>query len=85
MMHTIRLLQSCEQIFKTGSLNIRVENRDELLDIKAGNWSYDEVMQKAETLIQSIEHYHSISKLPDFPDLGKTTKILVEIRETLYS
>jgi len=85
MMHTIRLLQSCEQIFKTGSLNIRVENRDELLDIKAGNWSYNEVMQKAETLIQSIEHYHSISKLPDFPDLGKTTKILVEIRETLYS
>lgn len=85
MMHTIRLLQSCEQIFKTSSLNIRVENRDELLDIKAGNWSYDEVMQKAETLIKSIEHYHSISKLPDFPYLGKTTKILVEIRETLYS
>jgi len=85
MMHTIRLLQSCEQIFKTGSLNIRVENRDELLDIKAGNWSYNEVMQKAETLIKSIENYHSISKLPDFPDLGKTTKILVEIRETLYS
>lgn len=85
MMHTIRLLQSCEQIFKTGSLNIRVENRDELLDIKAGNWSYNEVMQKAEMLIKSIEHYHSISKLPDFPDLGKTTKILVEIRETLYS
>jgi hypothetical protein len=85
MMHTIRLLQSCEQIFKTGSLNIRVENRDELLDIKAGNWSYNEVMQKAETLIKSIEHYHSISKLPDSPNLEKTTKILAEIRETLYS
>ena len=38
MMHTIRLLQSCEQIFKNSSLNIRVDNRDELLDIKAGNW-----------------------------------------------
>jgi len=85
MMHTIRLLQSCEQIFKTGSLNIRVENREELLDIKAGNWSYDEVMHKAETLIRSIEHYHSVSSLPDFPNLEKTTKILVEIRETLYS
>ncbi|MDF2551411.1 MAG: nucleotidyltransferase [Chryseobacterium sp.] len=85
MMHTIRLLQSCEQIFKTNSLNIRVENRDELLDIKAGNWSYDAVMKKAEELIQSIEYYHSVSTLPDFPDLGKTTKILVEIRENLYS
>ncbi|SEW33042.1 Predicted nucleotidyltransferase [Chryseobacterium wanjuense] len=84
MMHTIRLLQSCEQIFKTNSLNIRVENRDELLDIKAGNWSYENVMKKAEHLIKSIEYYHSISTLPDFPDLEKTTKILIDIREDLY-
>ncbi|EJL73312.1 nucleotidyltransferase domain-containing protein [Chryseobacterium populi] len=85
MMHTIRLLQSCEQIFKTGSLQIRVENRDELLDIKAGNQPYEEVMRKAEGLIESIDYYHGISTLPDFPDLEKTTKILVEIREKLYS
>lgn len=85
MMHTIRLLQSCEHIFKYGEMRIRVENRDELLDIKAGNWSYEHVMKKAEDLIQSIEHYHSISKLPDFPDLKKNTNILMEIRENLYS
>lgn len=85
MMHTIRLLQSCEQIFKTCSLQIRVENRDELLDIKAGNWSYDDVMKKAEKLIQSIEYYHSKSTLPEFPDLEKTTKLLVEIRNSLYN
>lgn len=85
MMHTIRLLQSCEQIFKTGSLQIRVENRDELLDIKAGNQSYEAVMHKAENLIASIEHYHGISTLPEYPDLEKTTKILVKIREQLYS
>lgn len=85
MMHTIRLLQSCEHIFKYGTMQIRVENRDELLDIKAGNWSYEHVMKKAEDLIQSIEHYHSISKLPDSPDLERTSKILVDIRENLYS
>lgn len=85
MMHTIRLLQSCEQIFKTRSLTIRVENRDELLDIKAGNQSYENVMEKAENLIQSIENHYSTSTLPDAPDLEKTTKILVQIREKLYS
>ncbi|MBD3905192.1 nucleotidyltransferase domain-containing protein [Chryseobacterium sp. Ch-15] len=84
MMHTIRLLQSCEQIFKTNSLNIRVENRDELLDIKAGNWSYEKVMNKAEVLIKSIEHHYSKSNLPEVPNLEKTTKILVEIRNSLY-
>ncbi|WP_284464285.1 nucleotidyltransferase domain-containing protein [Chryseobacterium sp.] len=84
MMHTIRLLQSCEQIITTCSLQIRVENRNELLDIKAGNWPYETVMQKAERLIESIEHHHPISSLPDYPDLEKTTKILVEIRKNLY-
>lgn len=84
MMHTIRLLQSCEQIFKTKSLQIRVENRDELLDIKAGNWSYESVLQKAEALIQSIESQYIESNLSDSPDLEKTTKILIEIREKLY-
>ncbi|MCT2560930.1 nucleotidyltransferase domain-containing protein [Chryseobacterium herbae] len=84
MMHTIRLLQSCEYIFKTNSLQIRVDNREELLDIKAGNWSYEKVMQKAEDLIDSIEHEHSVSLLPDNPDIKKTEKILIEIREKLY-
>lgn len=85
MMQTIRLLQSCEQIFRTNSLEIRVPNRDELLDIKAGNQSYESVMQKAEGLIQSIEHYHSISDLPNVPDLQRTTDTLIKIREQLYT
>lgn len=85
MMHTIRLLQSCEQIFKTGSLTIRVDNRDELLDIKAGNQSYENVLQKAENLIESIESHYSTTSLPDAPDLEKTTKILIQIREKLYN
>lgn len=84
MMHTIRLLQSCEYIFRHHSLQIRVENREELLDIKAGNWSYEAVMEKAETLIESIEYHHTASLLPESPDLEKTTKILVQIREQLY-
>ncbi|MGG1923548.1 nucleotidyltransferase domain-containing protein [Chryseobacterium sp. NRRL B-14798] len=85
MMHTIRLLQSCEQIFKTGSLTIRVNNRDELLDIKGGNQSYENVMEKAENLIESIESHYSTTTLPDSPDLEKTTKILIQIREKLYN
>lgn len=84
MMHTIRLLQSCEHIFKMGSMQIRVDNREELLDIKAGNNPYESVMQKAEDLLESIEQYYAASLLPENPDLEKTTKILIAIREQLY-
>ena len=40
--------------------------------------------QEIKDLIASIEKYHAASTLPDVPDLKKTTKILVQIREELY-
>ncbi|KUG12411.1 nucleotidyltransferase [Elizabethkingia sp. HvH-WGS333] len=85
MMHTIRLLQSCEQIFRTGSLRVRVDNRSELLDIKSGNQAYETVIQKAEDLIRTIEYYYTISTLPDYPDIQRTQSLLVEIRKNLYN
>lgn len=84
MMHTIRLLQSCEQIFRTGSLQVRVDNRDELLDIKSGKWPYDMIMQKAENLIWAIENHYTTSSLPEYPDTEKTADLLIKIRKHLY-
>ncbi|CAM3426090.1 hypothetical protein ELOC111193_04230 [Elizabethkingia occulta] len=83
-MHTIRLLQSCEQIFRTGSLQVRVDNRDELLDIKSGKWPYDMIMQKAENLIWAIENHYTTSSLPEYPEIQRTEGLLVEIRKKLY-
>lgn len=85
MMHTIRLLQSAEQILKEGTLNIRVTNREELLDIKAGNREYDDLLQKADDLIASIELAYSSSPLPETPNHEKAVAALIKIRETLYS
>lgn len=84
MMHTIRLLQTAEQILATGTLNIRVSNREELLDIKAGKMEYDDLLQKADDLIASIEHLNETSNLPEFPNTEKAINILIHIREELY-
>lgn len=48
MMHTIRLLQTAEQILAKGTLNIKVPNREELLTIKAGEMEYDALLQMAD-------------------------------------
>jgi predicted nucleotidyltransferase len=85
MMHTIRLLQTAEQILATGNLNIRVSNRDELLAIKAGEMEYDALLQKADDLIASIEDLYSTSTLPETPDSEKIIAILVEMRKELYN
>lgn len=84
MMHTIRLLQTAEQILSTGKLNIRVSNREELLDIKAGNKEYDDLLEMADNLITSIECYYLTSNLSEKPDDEKAIRTLIEIREQLY-
>lgn len=84
MMHTIRLLQTAEQILKTGKLNIRVSNRGELLDIKAGNREYDDLLEIADGLIASIESLYESCTLPEIPDVEKATRVLIGIREELY-
>ncbi|WP_281635616.1 nucleotidyltransferase domain-containing protein [Flavobacterium marginilacus] len=85
MMHTIRLLQTAEQILSTGKLNIRVSNREELLDIKAGNKEYDDLLKMADNLIASIEKQYQTSTLPEKPDEEKAIQTLIKIREELYS
>ncbi len=84
MMHTIRLLQTAEQILATGNLNIRVNNREELLAIKAGEMEYDALLQKADHLIASIEKLSETSNLLEFPNSEKAINILIAIREELY-
>ncbi|PZR23098.1 MAG: nucleotidyltransferase [Flavobacterium psychrophilum] len=85
MMHTIRLLQTAERIFKNGELNIRVTNRDELLDIKAGKKEYDDLLQMADSLLLSIEQLYKDSSLPAHPDTAKAEQVLIDIRTILYS
>ncbi len=85
MMHTIRLLQTAEQILSTGKLNIRVTNREELLNIKAGNREYDDLLAMADGLIASIENLYETTTLQESPDAEKAITTLIKIRETLYA
>jgi hypothetical protein len=85
MMHTIRLLQSAKQILATGTLDIRVKNREELLAIKAGQMEYDDLLTLADNLITEIESLYQVSSLPEEPNQEKVISMLVKIREQLYS
>lgn len=85
MMHTIRLLQSAKQIVTAGELNIRVTNREELLNIKQGNVEYDTLLLKAESLLKEIEKAAIDSHLPKTPNNKKLEQTLIEIRSELYT
>lgn len=84
MMHTIRLLQVAEEIGLQGKLNVRRQNRDELLAIKTGKYEYEDLLKMAEDLTERITLAYEKSLLPQSPDVTEITNLVVAMRNELY-
>ncbi|WP_245971438.1 nucleotidyltransferase [Sphingobacterium puteale] len=84
MMHTIRLLQQAKEILSKSELQIRRPNREELLRIKSGAYSYDELFVWSQELFQDVQGLCLHSLLPVAPDRVKLRLQLVQMRKQLY-
>lgn len=73
-MHCIRLLMTALDIATMGKITIdRTKDREYLLDIKAGKFTYDEVMAKTEELSKQVAEAFDFSNLPQLPFDGRIT------------
>jgi len=84
MMHTFRLLEMAKEILADEKINVRRENRDELMKIRNGEWSYDELIKMANAKMKEVEKAFLNSRLPDEPIVENIEDLLVEIRAELY-
>lgn len=85
MMHTIRLLEMALEFLKENKLNIEVSNREELLRIKSGFYTYDEVLAKAENLMKEISQYAEQTSLQEKPNMELVEKLVVNLRLKIYN
>lgn len=84
MMHTFRLLDMAEEILTEEKINVKRENRDELLRVRNGEWQYDELIEMAKSKMSLVEKACSTSNLPDEPDYEMIEDLLIGIRKELY-
>ena len=84
MMHTFRLLHMAKEIALENTINVKRADRKFLLDIKQGNYEYDELVAWAEERKLELEELYSKSRLPERPDLKKINDTLINIREQFY-
>lgn len=81
--HLIRLLKMCKELFTDGKMHVyRTEDRQELLDIKAGKWKLEEIKNYAEQLFIEAKQAKDRSAMPEGPDAVKASSLLVEIIES---
>lgn len=84
MMHTFRLLNMAEEIAREGKVHVRRNDRDFLLDIKAGNFEYDDLVSMANEKLGRMDELYLKSDLPEAPELEKVEALLVKLRMDYY-
>jgi predicted nucleotidyltransferase len=84
-MHLIRLMKMCKEILVSGKVVVKRHDRDELLAIRSGTWTYDEIVEYAETLDIECEELYKTSSLRKEPDRVMLDNKLVDITERYLS
>lgn len=78
-MHLIRLLRSGLDILEYGVVPVRRPDREYLLDIRNGKYTYDEIIAESEKLTKRVEDVSKKSALPEEPNHALAKEIMLEI------
>ncbi len=84
MMHTFRLLEMANEIALNKRIEVKSQNRQFLLKVKSGFYTYEELLELAESKIKVLKQNFEVSDLPDEPNFDEAENVLVQIRKSLY-
>lgn len=84
--HLVRLIRMCREVLLTGKVIVKRPDREELLTIRNGAWTYDQLIEFAEQQDQELtELYNTTTVLPKMPDREKLDKLCIELVEKSLS
>jgi len=80
-MHLCRLMRMCAEILQYGEVRVRRPDAAELLAIRNGAWSYDDLIAWARRMDDDMVALEASSTLPKQPDRDTINALCVEIIE----
>lgn len=85
-MHIVRLMRMGEEILRDGVVNVYRPDAQELLDIRNGKWTYEELLEWAEDMDDLVRNQlYKTSHLPKKVDLNIASKVLMEVQDMCWS
>jgi uncharacterized protein len=80
--HLIRLLRMGTEFLKDGELYVHRDDAPQLLEIKRGEWSLEQVKKEADKWFSLAEQAYLNSSLPKRPDFTYINKLTVDVVRT---
>lgn len=78
-MHLVRLMRMCKEILTSGAVIVKRPDRDELLGIRNGSWTYEALIEWAAQQENDIETAYKTSTLPREPDRKSLDQLCISI------
>lgn len=81
--HLVRLIRMAEEILTTGKVLVKRPDAQELLAIRAGEWSYEKVVAYAKDMDSKLNDLANESPLPKKPPINKIDDLCMQIVEEI--
>jgi predicted nucleotidyltransferase len=80
--HLVRLIRMCREVLITGKVIVKRPDREELLAIRNGAWTYEQLIDFAEREEKALNELYQTSKvLPKIPDKEKLDNLCIRLVE----
>ncbi len=84
--HLVRLIRMCREVLTTGKVIVKRPDREELLTIRNGAWTYEQLIEFAEREEKELNAlYNSTNVLPKTPDKEALDKLCIALVEKSLS
>lgn len=84
-MHLVRLLRMGAEALVEGKLHVYRTDAAELLEIRNGAWSYEEVVEYAEKMDKLVrEELYLTTKLPKKPDIRLAAELVLQVQDRVW-
>lgn len=82
--HLVRLMRMGYEILTEKKVIVKRPDRDEILSIKKGGWSYEKVMSYAEEMQKKLDEAYKTTTLPKSIDQDKVNKLYYNLYEEYH-
>lgn len=84
-MHLVRLLRMGVEALRDGVILVRRPDAKELLDIRAGAWTYDKLVEYAEHMKNEVDNYWmKHTTLPDEPNVELAANLVMAVQDRMW-
>ena len=78
-MHLVRLMTMCKEILSEGKVLVKRPDAEQLRAVRAGAWSYDELLAWAESMEEEVKGLYDSSPLPHGPRYDELDALCQEV------